>query len=267
MTAYDDYENLICDFPEPGLLRIVISNPGTLNSCTAGMHTALAKIWNEIDNDPNVSCVLVTGADGAFSSGGDFGFIASLVDDWDARQRVMKEVRDIVHGMVNCSKPVVSAIAGPCAGVGAAVALMADISIASPSARFIDGHTRFGVAAGDHAVILWPLLCGMAKAKYYLLMSDTITGEDAERMGMVSMLVPDDQLEETAMKVTKRLMSLSETAVQWTKQSLNGWFRLASPMYDVSAAYENLGFSGPDIREGIAALREKRRPVFKKAGA
>ena len=262
MAGYRHYEHLEFDEPEPGILRVVLRNPGRLNAATPGMHRELSRIWFDIDDDPDIRCVLVTGADGAFCSGGEFSLIESMVDDWETRQAVMKEVRDIVHGLVACSKPVVSAVAGPCAGVGAAVALLADISIAAPSAKFIDGHTRFGVAAGDHAAILWPLLCGMAKTKYYLLLSETVSGEEAERIGLVSMCVPDALLDEEGLTVARRLAAMSPTAIQWTKQALNGWMRLAAPIFDVSAAYENLGFGDPDVKEGVAALREKRPPRF-----
>lgn len=264
MNHYSKFEGLECDFPEPGILRVVINNPDNrMNSVTAGMHTALTQIWNVVDDDPEVRVVYVTGSNGVFSAGGDYELIASLIDDWDARQAVMKEVRDLVHSMVNCSKPIVSAVTGPCAGVASAVAVLADISIVAPGAKFIDGHTRFGVAAGDQAVINWPLLCGLSKAKYYLLLSETLTGEEAERIGLVSKLVPEDELQEQGMAHARKLRALPQHAVSWTKQALNGWLRVAAPMFDVSAAYENLGFSDPDVREGVAALKERRTPQFR----
>src|SRR5205814_4270485 len=96
--------------------------------------------------------------------------------------QTMKEARDIVHNMINCDKPIISAINGVAVGAGLAVALLADISIIAEDARLTDGHVRLGVAAGDHACIIWPLLCGMAKAKYYLLTCDFIDGREAERI-------------------------------------------------------------------------------------
>ncbi len=115
--------------------------------------------------------------------------------DFDTRMRVWKEAREMVYNLINCSKPVVSAINGAAVGAGLVVAILADISIAAKSARLIDGHTKLGVAAGDHAAIIWPLLCGMAKAKYYLLLCEPITGEEAERIGLVSLAVPDEELQ------------------------------------------------------------------------
>ncbi|HZM36743.1 MAG TPA: enoyl-CoA hydratase-related protein, partial [Burkholderiales bacterium] len=145
---------------------------------------------------------------------------------------------------------------------GLAAALMADVSIASKTARLIDGHTRLGVAAGDHAAIIWPLLCGMAKAKYYLLTCDTISGEEAERIGLVSMACPEDKLLETAIDVARKLAAGPQTALRWTKYSLNNWLRMAGPAFDASLALEVMGFTGPEVKEGLAALKEKRDPSF-----
>ncbi|MCJ9713095.1 enoyl-CoA hydratase-related protein, partial [Bordetella hinzii] len=141
--------------------------------------------------------------------------------------------------------------------------LLADVSIAARDARIIDGHTRLGVAAGDHAAIVWPLLCGMAKAKYYLLLCETVSGEEAERIGLVSLCVDEPQLIERAFEVALRLARGSQTAIRWTKYALNNWLRQAGPSFDTSLALEFMGFAGPDVREGIQSLRERRAPDFK----
>jgi enoyl-CoA hydratase len=134
--------------------------------------------------------------------------------------------------------------------------------VAGRTARIIDGHTRLGVAAGDHAAICWPLLCGMAKAKYYLLTCETLTGEDAERMGLVSLCVDDDQVHAKALEVAVQLTGMSQSAIRWTKHTLNHWYRSAGPAFDASLAYEFFGFGGPDVLEGLASHREKRPPHF-----
>jgi enoyl-CoA hydratase len=136
------------------------------------------------------------------------------------------------------------------------------VSIISETARFTDGHTRLGVAAGDHAAIVWPLLCGMAKAKYYLLTADFIDGREAERIGLVTMCLPPDQVLPKALDVADRLARGSQLAVRWTKRALNNWLRQAGPIFDQSLALEMLSFSYPDVHEGVKAIREKRTPVF-----
>jgi enoyl-CoA hydratase len=167
--------------------------------------------------------------------------------------------------MLGAAKPVVSAINGAAVGAGLAVALLADISVAGHSARLSDGHNRIGVAAGDHAALLWPLLCGMARAKMHLLTSDFVDGPEAERIGLVSRCVPDDQLLAEALTLAAQLASSSPTAIQWTKRALNQWLRQAQPVLGESLALEMLGFLGPDAKEGVASVRERRRPVFPSA--
>ena len=153
---------------------------------------------------------------------------------------------------------------GPAVGAGLVAGLLADVSIVGKSAKIIDGHTRLGVAAGDHSVIIWPLLCGMAKAKYYLLTCDALSGEEAERIGLVSLCVEDDVLQETALKVAQKLANGAPSAIRWTKYALNNWLRMMGPSFDASLALEFMGFSGPEVKEGVASLKEKRKPDFPK---
>jgi enoyl-CoA hydratase len=164
--------------------------------------------------------------------------------------------------MINLEKPIISAINGVAVGAGLAVAFMADISIASESMRITDGHLRLGVAAGDHAVIIWPLLCGMAKAKYYLLSGEMLDGKEAERIGLVSLCVAPEQLMDKALEVAHKLAAGPQHALRWTKRSLNNWLRMAGPHFDTSLALEMLGFFSADIKEGRLALKEKRPPKF-----
>ena len=119
-----------------------------------------------------------------------------------------------------------------------------------------------GVAAGDHAAIVWPLLCGMAKAKYHLLLCEPLSGEKAEQIGLVSLAVEEEALQETALSVASRLAEGSTTALRWTKYALNNWLRMAGPTFDASLALEMLGFDGPDVREGLASHKDKRQPKF-----
>jgi len=257
-----EFSSLQFHAPEAGILEIVISNPRRMNSATEAMHTDLALVWRAIDVDDDVRVVIVRGDGEHFSSGGDFGMIDRMIADQATLIRVWKEAGDLVYNLINCSKPVVSAIRGNAVGAGLAVALLADVSIAADTARILDGHTRLGVAAGDHAVIIWPLLCGLAKARYYLLTNKPITGVDAERIGLVGLCVPDAVVLETAFEVARTLNSGSRTAIRFTKHALNNWLRLAGPSFDASLALEMLGFRLSDAREGIDAVKSKRKPQF-----
>ncbi|MFN2615454.1 MAG: enoyl-CoA hydratase/isomerase family protein [Actinomycetota bacterium] len=247
---------------EDAILRVVISKPGRLNATDAPMHRDLSLVWNEIDRDPAVRVAIVQGEGDAFSSGGDLDMVLEIATDFETRVRVLREARELVYNIINCSKPVVSAIRGPAVGAGLVVALLADVSIVARSARLIDGHTKLGVAAGDHAAIVWPLLCGIAKAKYYLLTCEPLSGEEAERIGLVSKVVDDERLDEETLRIARSLASGSQSALRFTKYALNNWLRAAGPSFDASLALEFLGFSGPDVREGVAAIREKRAPRF-----
>ena len=261
-TYTERFPHLTFAQPEAGVLEIVISNPRHLNAADAHMHRDLALVWREIDLDDCVRAVLVRGDGDHFSSGGDFSLIEQMISDEATLIRVWKEASDLVYNLINCSKPVVSAIRGTAVGAGLAVALLADISIAGRDVKIIDGHTRLGVAAGDHSVIIWPLLCGLAKARYYLLTNEPLTGEEAERIGLVARCVPNEEVYATALGVAQKLSNNSATAIRWTKHALNNWLRLAGPSFDTSLALEFLGFKLADVREGLAAARDKRRPAF-----
>jgi len=258
---YAAFTSLTFERPDPGILRIVLDAPG-LNAVDPTMHRELADVWLTVDRDPDVRVAMLAGAGRAFSAGGSFDLIATMVDDYEARTRVLREARDLVLNIVSCSKPIVSAVHGPAVGAGLVAALLADVSVVARDARIIDGHTRLGVAAGDHAAICWPLLCGMAKAKYYLLTCETLTGEEAERIGLVSLCVDAAEVQERALAVARDLAAGAQSAIRWTKHTLNHWYRLNIPAFDASLAYEFYGFGGPDAAEGLAAHREKRAPRF-----
>src|SRR6266576_207158 len=225
---YSDYKELHVRRVEPGILEIVMGEEGgKLSITSARMHGEMARIWLDIDRDAETRVAILRGAGKGFSAGGDLAMVEEMTRDFAVRARVWREAKDMVYNLINCSKLVVSAMHGPAVGAGLVAGLLADISIAAKNARIIDGHTRLGVAAGDHAAIIWPLLCGMAKAKYYLLLCEQVRGEEAERIGLVSLCVDDDAL----------------------------------------LALEMLGFTGADVREGLASLREKRVPRFTAGGA
>ena len=265
-ALYANYTSLRLNRHPGGILEIVMgadkSANGKLSTADHGMHKELSTIWLDIDRDPLTRAVVIRGEGKGFSAGGDLGLVEDMANDFNVRTRVWKEARDLVYGVINCSRPIVSAMHGPAVGAGLVAGLLADISIAAKTARIVDGHTRLGVAAGDHAAIIWPLLCGMAKAKYYLLLCESISGEEAERIGLVSLTVDEADLVPRAFEIATKLANGSQTAIRWTKYALNNWLRLAGPTFDASLAVEFMGFSGPDVQEGIASLRGRRAPSF-----
>lgn len=258
---YPNYASLKLDRPAPRVLRLTMER-GKINAMDYELHHDLTEIWPLIDKDPETSAVILTGAGKAFSAGGDFEMEKKVVADYDFRLAMWKDGRNLVKNMIDFSKPVVAAINGAAAGGGLVAAILSDVSIAAKTAKIVDGHTRLGVAAGDHATLIWPLLCGLAKARYYLLTCAPLTGEEAERIGLVSLCVEDDQLQARALEVASSLAQGAPSAIRWTKASLNNWLRQAWPMFEASLALEILGFGGPDAQEGLASHLEKRPPRF-----
>ncbi len=258
---YAEYRELKFERPRPGVLAVVLDAPG-LNSVNERMHRELADVWRTVDRDPETRVALLRGAGKAFSAGGNFDMVERIMGDHATRLRILREARDLVYNVIDCSKPIVSAMHGPAVGAGLVAGVLADVSVVGRSARIIDGHTRLGVAAGDHAAICWPLLCGMAKAKFYLLTCDTLTGEEAERIGLVSLCVDDDRVQERALAVAEQLANGAQSAIRYTKQTLNLWYRQFGAVFDASLALEFIGFGGPDAREGVASHRERRAPRF-----
>jgi enoyl-CoA hydratase/carnithine racemase len=262
LVSYEDFGHLRFEHRQGGVLLVTIDRPEVLNAANPRLHRELSEVWQVIDADDAAAASVVTGAGTAFSAGGDFEMIEAMTNDQGAVIEQWNDTRAIVEKMLSSVKPIVSAINGVAIGAGLAVALLADVSVIGESARLSDGHVRLGVAAGDHAAVVWPLLCGMAKTKYYLMTGEFIGAAEAERIGLVSRCVPDDEVVSEALAVAERLAGGSATAIQWTKHVLNRWMSLSAPIFGESLALEMLGFLGPDAREGLAAVRERRPPDF-----
>ncbi|MDR3368208.1 enoyl-CoA hydratase/isomerase family protein [Rhodoferax sp.] len=254
--------NMQVEIGDDGVAELIFGPEGGMPMTDALGHAALGTVWRQLESEPGVRCILVRSVGKGFCAGGAPELVQDMLSSESTRLRVMREGRAIVQGMMDCDLPIVSAINGAAVGAGAAVALLADVSIAGHRAKIIDGHTKIGVAAGDHAALIWPLLCGMARAKYHLLMCSTIDGIEAERIGLVSLAVPDDQLLSKARDIARTLAAGSPTALAFTKRSLNHWLRAAWPAFEHSLALEMLGFASADAREGLAAMTEKRPAQF-----
>jgi enoyl-CoA hydratase len=256
MATYGEFEHLGIEVAD-GVATVTIPAPGSVGRVQAAIHREVSRIWAAVGDDPEVRAVLVTGAGPEFYRSADAGGLKAIPGmakeaSFDVLQRVFSEGRDIVYGIVELDKPVVAAINGVAAGGGLAVALLADISVAGEGAELIDPHVTLGLAAGDHAAMVWPLLCGMAKSKLYLLTSEPLSGREAERIGLVSLAVPDDEVLTVARRYATRLAGLPPHAVRFTKRSLNQWLRLGGiTAFDYSFALEGLTFFGAELRQAV----------------
>jgi len=257
---YEDYEFLQVEPGEDRVLRITMNRPDKLNASGEVGHGEQGRIWRDFDADPAMNVALITGAGRAFSAGGDLELgNGGIPTD-------MRDARAIVRNMIDCRKPIVSAINGAAVGGGLAVALLADISIAAEKAVLIDGHMKIGLVAGDHAALVWPLSIGMARAKYHLLLCNRLTGREAADMGLVSKSVPADELMETANAIAVQLAEGPQFALQATKAALNDWYQQNISIFEHSLYMEALSMTLPDHEAGIEAFKERRDPSFPGAG-
>jgi enoyl-CoA hydratase len=258
--AYEHFAcpGFTCTLDTNGIVTIIIDRPKKLNALTYEMHEALPRLWDAISSDPQVRVAVITGRGEAFCAGGDLSNTDhARAGGLNSSITAMEQSRALVYGMPACRKPIISAINGYAIGGGLAIALMADISIASNDARLNDGHTRLGLAAGDHAGLIWPLHMSFAQAKYYLLTSEFMTGSEAAQMGLVSKSVPADELMDEAYRVAVLLATGHQRAIQLTKFAMNQWLHAAKPAFEVSVALEALtvfGEEGAEISKGTKRL-------------
>jgi enoyl-CoA hydratase len=257
-----EFEHIKTELRENKVLVIKFNRPEVLNAANEVLHKEMSEVIREFDRDNSAKVAVLTGEGRGFSSGGDISMIKDMTDSWASTVKQYYDANEIVESMVFCKKPVVSAINGPAVGAGLAMGLLADISVIGKSVKISDGHLRFGVAAGDHAVLIWPLLCCLSKAKYYLLTGEFIDGKTAEEIGLVTMAVDDAEVFGKAFEIASKLAEGSQSAISFTKMALNNWLKLALPSYSHSLALEMLGFLGPDAKKGAIALEEKRPPEF-----
>ena len=259
---YSDYPAFSFERPSDGVLLITFNRPDKFNALDKRDHEDLARMWVDVNTDPATRVAVITGAGRAFCAGGSIQTDLENFGDVQHVTEALQAARDLVYNIINCEKPIISAINGAAAGAGLTTALLADISIIGEQVRFTDGHMKIGVAAGDHAAIIWPLLCGLARAKYYLYTADLIDGREAERIGLVSKCVADDDVLSTALGLAERLANAPQVALRSTKHTLNHWLRDAGPIFEAGLALEMLNFLSEDAREGFEAFLAKRPPVF-----
>lgn len=245
------------------VLRAVIDRPGDdLNAVDGVVHADLAALFRALCDEREARAVLLTGAGRAFSAGGDFDWFPTLQDP-AILEELRLDARRMILDLLDVPLPIVCAVNGHAVGLGASIALLCDVVVMAASATISDPHVRVGLVAGDGGTVAWPLAVGPARAKRYLLTGDRVTAEEAERMGLVSAVVADDELQEVAEDFARRLAEGAPLAIRYTKQALNAQLRDAVvSAFEVAAALEIVTFRSADHIEALAALREKRPPRF-----
>lgn len=261
MLERENFETILIDKRANGVVLATLNRPERLNAVNGRMHTELANIFREADNDDDVKVLVLTGAGRAFCAGGDF---SGDNDVLGGGRQSLKETKEIVDHLLDCSIPVISAVKGYAMGLGATVALLADIVVAGRSATFADTHVKMGVGAGDGGQVIWPLLMGVNRAKYHLMTGDGITGEDAERAGLVNFLVDDEEVLAKALEVADRLAVGPSLAISASKVAINQYIKMISNLVlPYSFAMEIQTFRSTDAAEAAAAFQEKRKPEFR----
>ena len=245
------------------VLKLELSNPSLRNAVDAAMHRELAQIFVDAQEDEESLAVLLTGdpAGNAFCAGGDIRWMKQSLERGGGGPAAAEGKR-IVASLLDMEKPVVAAVNGPAVGLGATVALLCDVIFIAESGHLADPHVRVGVVAGDGGALVWPQLVGVARAKEYLMTGDPVPAAEAERIGLVNRVVPDDELAARAMAFARRLADGAPQAVQHTKTAINLVLKQLWPVFEASLAYEMLSFTRDDHREAVTSFLEKRPPRF-----
>ena len=252
-------------FDREGLvLRVAIAHPTSeLNTVDGLLHGELTRLFRDLKREQTARAVLLIGRGRAFSAGGDFRWFPTL-DDLEKLDHLRRDAKQMIWDLLDVELPIVAALNGPAVGLGASLALLCDVIFMADTATIADPHVRVGIVAGDGGTAIWPLVVGPARAKQFLLTGDPVTAGEALAMGLVNRVVAPEALEADALAFAARLAAGAPLAVRYTKQAVNKLVKDAlNTAFDAATALEIVTFQSDDHREALAALREKRTPVFK----
>lgn len=258
-----EFKALRCEYVG-NVLKVVIDHPGSeLNAVDHLLHGELTGLFADLRDERQAGAVLLTGRGRAFSAGGDFNWFPELQEPGEL-DHLRHDARQLIGDLLDVEVPIVAAVNGPAIGLGASVALLCDVIFMAESATIADPHVRVGLVAGDGGTIIWPLAVGPARAKQYLLTGDPLPAAEAERIGLVNAVVPDADLEATALAFAQRLAAGPPLAIRYTKLAVNKLVKDALNLtLDAATALELVTFKSEDHAEALAAIREKRTPEFK----
>lgn len=268
MTDYSRYEVLKVDKADR-LATVTLNRPESLNAVNPQLHHELERIWIDLAEDTDVNAILLTGAGKAFCAGGDVKGMASRAGGEgppDPRRQFPLNpggARRLVQRMLDVEQPIIGAINGDAVGLGATLALLSDVIVASEKARFGDPHVRVGIVAGDGGAVIWPLLIGPARAKEFLMRGHLVNGTEAAKMGLVNYAVPLDEVLPRARAIAQELADGPTWAIRWSKLAVNKWLKdQVNLILDASLAYEMITFTTEDHKEAARAFVEKRKPKY-----
>ncbi|MCW2747047.1 MAG: Enoyl-CoA hydratase/isomerase [Nocardioidaceae bacterium] len=246
-----------------GVLYATINNPDKMNSLSGPAELEVSKLFYDVTTDEATRVLVITGAgERAFSAGGDINHIRTIIDNPDEFYVAVVNAKRIVNFILDCPKPIIAKVNGIAAGLGATIALMADVVFAADHAKFADPHVKVGLTAGDGGAVAWPtLIPGLAK--HYLMTGDPITAQDAERLGMIYKCLPAAELDEVVETYAQRLATGPRRAIETSKMSVNVRLKqIAAISLDAGIAYEALSSHSSDHLEAVNSFLDKRKPSF-----
>ncbi len=246
------------------LLVVTFNRPDAMNAVNLDMHDELPEALAFAGNDTGSDVILLTGAGRAFSAGGDFDHMEHNARNPHHFDHEARQAKRIVLSLLDIEKPVVCRMNGHAVGLGATVALLCDVIFAADTARIGDPHVSIGLVAGDGGAVIWAQRIGVTRAKEYLLSGDLLTAQKAAEIGLINHCLPADELDGAVDAFCEKLLNGATLAIRYTKILTNLELkRIATAVMDAGIAYESLTVRSADHQEGIAALREKRKPAFK----
>ena len=260
-----DFASYQCiEFKRDGrILTVTLNRPEQRNAVNARLHHELSRVFTDVQRDADSDIVILTGNGTAFCAGGDIDWMQLSVDEPDEFEKTAREAKDIVYSQLDLEKPLICKLNGHATGLGASLALLCDIIIASDEAKIGDPHVSVGLVAGDGGALIWPQLVGYAKAKKYLLTGELMLAAEAERIGLITDVVPRAELDATVNAMAQRLVSGATKAIRWSKVTTNLPLRqLFHSYFDAGVAYECLSNRTEDHAEAVKAFRDRRKPVF-----
>lgn len=262
MSWTDTYEHIV--FRRDGrVLTIVMNRPEVKNAANVRMHNELSRVFGDAQRDADSDVVVLTGAGDAFSSGGDIRSMADKIADRTLWNDTVDEARALFYSILDLEKPLVARINGAATGLGATLAVYADISIAAESAVIGDPHVKVGLVAGDGGALMWPMLIGFQRAKELLFLGSNIDAREAARLGLITHAVPPAELDDKVAALVASLLKMPPFALRGTKKAINHTLRqLALATFEYGVSLETQSQLTRDHAEAVAAFVERRRPAF-----
>lgn len=259
---YDRYQKIKVVLDD-SILRVTLCTPEKRNIIDDETNKELADTFQDAAFDPRVKVMVLAAEGKVFSAGGDIVKMQRKIDDPSLFYQGVANSRRLIFAALDCPKPSIAKINGDAVGLGATLALMCDLVVATDDAKILDPHVNVGLVAGDGGALIWPQLVGYARAKRYLLLGEPVLGKDAAEMGLIAFSGTAEEIEEQAEKWARKFARSAVQSVAGTKITMNVPLRqLAQSLLDVGMAYEGLSNITKDHQEAVTAFLEKRRPTF-----